>query len=401
MQEKIKELVARIEPEIIEIRRHFHQYPELSYEEYQTAKYIEEKLRSYGIPFKSEIAGTGILGVVKGHHSGGVVALRADMDALPIQEENDHDFVSTKKNIMHACGHDAHMAMLLGAGQILQQLREHLHGTVLLVFQPAEEKAPIGGAKPMLEAGVFNELKPDVIYGQHVWPQLPVGQFGIRDEAMMGASDAFKITLTGTGGHASMPHLTNDPIVTAAYLITNLQTIVSRGVDPLEAAVLTIGKIEGGSARNIIGNQVILEGTIRTYHPEIRKKMKNRLFAITNHIADMYNNEVDIEFHDGYPATINTPKWAQLARKSAQKLFGNGATPEVDPVLAAEDFSRFLEEVPGAFIWLGSRLEDDAKQRGLHDPQFDIHEAALAKGTALFVQVAIDTLEELKKRVDW
>lgn len=391
------ELVKNIESELIEIRRHLHRNPELSYEEYETAKFIQDKLRSYGIPFKSGIAGTGILGIIKGKDEGGVVALRADMDALPIQEENDHDFISKKKNIMHACGHDAHMAMLLGAGKILNQLRDRLQGTVLLVFQPAEEKTPVGGAKPMLEAGVFREIKPDVIYGQHVWPDLPAGQFGIRDREMMGASDGFKITIRGTGGHASMPHKTNDPIVTAAYLITNLQTIVARSVDPLEAAVVTIGKIEGGSARNIIGNQVTLEGTVRTYQPRIKEKVKERLFAIANHTAEMYGNTVEVEYYDGYPATINTPEWAKLARSTAQKLFGEEATPDVDPVLAAEDFSRFLEEIPGAFIWLGTRLQDAEKQRGLHDSRFDINETALAKGTAFFVQLALDTLKELRK----
>lgn len=391
------ELVKNIESELIEIRRHLHRNPELSYEEYETAKFIQDKLRSYGIPFKSGIAGTGILGIIKGKDEGGVVALRADMDALPIQEENDHDFISKKKNIMHACGHDAHMAMLLGAGKILNQLRDRLQGTVLLVFQPAEEKTPVGGAKPMLEAGVFREIKPDVIYGQHVWPDLPAGQFGIRDREMMGASDGFKITIRGTGGHASMPHKTNDPIVTAAYLITNLQTIVARSVDPLEAAVVTIGKIEGGSARNIIGNQVTLDGTVRTYQPRIKEKVKERLFAIANHTAEMYGNTVEVEYYDGYPATINTPEWAKLARSTAQKLFGEEATPDVDPVLAAEDFSRFLEEIPGAFIWLGTRLQDAEKQRGLHDPCFDINETALAKGTAFFVQLALDTLKELRK----
>ena len=340
------ELVKNIESELIEIRRHLHRNPELSYEEYETAKFIQDKLRSYGIPFKSGIAGTGILGIIKGKDEGGVVALRADMDALPIQEENDHDFISKKENIMHACGHDAHMAMLLGAGKILNQLRDRLQGTVLLVFQPAEEKTPVGGAKPMLEAGVFREIKPDVIYGQHVWPDLPAGQFGIRDREMMGASDGFKITIRGTGGHASMPHKTNDPIVTAAYLITNLQTIVARSVDPLEAAVVTIGKIEGGSARNIIGNQVTLEGTVRTYQPRIKEKVKERLFAIANHTAEMYGNTVEVEYYDGYPATINTPEWAKLARSTAQKLFGEEATPDVDPVLAAEDFSRFLKRFP-------------------------------------------------------
>lgn len=397
MNELINKWLNEIGTEIIEMRRHFHRKPELGFQEYETADYIKKKLTEYGIPFQSGFAKTGILGIIHGKHDGRVVALRADMDALPIQEENNHSYVSTKENIMHACGHDAHMAMLLGTGYILQQLKEHLYGTVLLVFQPAEEMSPTGGAKPMLDDGVFNEYRPDVIYAQHVWPQLPVGQIGIRDKEMMGASDTFKITLKGKGGHASMPHLTNDPIVTAAYLITSLQTIVSRNLDPLEASVITIGKIEGGKAKNIITNKVYIEGSIRTYDIDIKKKLKERFFVITNHVAEMYNNEVEVEYLDGYSATVNTPKWAQLVRETAQSLFGDDATPEVQPSLAAEDFSRFLEEIPGAFFWLGTKLEDAENQRGLHDPMFQINEDALMKGTALFTKLAINTLNELKK----
>lgn len=319
------------------------------------------------------------------------------MDALPIREENDHSYVSVHEGVMHACGHDAHMAMLIGAAKILRLMQEQLHGTVLLVFQPAEEKSPVGGAKPMLEAGVFKDWKPDVIYGQHVWPLLPVGQFGIRDREMMGASDVFKITLKGKGGHASMPHLTNDPIVTAGYVITSLQTIVSRALDPLHASVLTIAKVHGGSAHNIIGNTVTLEGSIRTFNPEIRKRLK-RFYEITTNVAEMYNNEVEIDYQEGYPATVNTPRWARLARRSVQSLFGKNAAPNVQPSLASEDFRRFLEKIPGAYIWLGSRIEDSENQKGLHYAQFKINEEELAKGTAFMAKVAVDTLHELKKK---
>lgn len=373
-------------------------YPELGYEEYETAELIKQKLDKYGIAFKSGIAETGVLGIVEGAHDGGVVALRADMDALPIQEDSNHPYKSTKRKIMHACGHDAHTAMLLGAARILQQLRKHLHGTVLLVFQPAEEKSPIGGAKPMLEAGVFSEYRPDVIYAQHVWPQLPAGQFGIRDEEMMGASDKFKVTLKGTGGHASMPHLSNDPVVTAAHLITSLQTIVSRATDPLKTAVVTISKIKGGSAHNIITDRVELEGTVRTFDQDLREYVKKRFFEMIKHVAYMFSNEAEIEYVDGYPATVNTPKWAQLARRSVKDLFGEDATPDVSPSMASEDFSRFLEEIPGAFIWLGTCLEEQEKQKGLHDSSFDINEASLEYGTALLAKIAYDTLEELKKK---
>lgn len=397
MTEQINKWLEKINQEIIEIRRYFHRYPELGYEEYETSAYIKEKLTEYGIRFQSEIAETGILGIIEGKKKGGVVALRADMDALPIDEKNDHSFVSEKENIMHACGHDAHMAMLLGAGYILQQMRDELEGTVLLVFQPAEEKSPIGGARPMLDDGVFEEYKPDVIYGQHVWPQLPAGTFGIRDKEMMGASDTFTIILKGKGGHASMPHLTTDPIVTAAHLVTSLQTIVSRGLNSLESAVLTVSRIEGGSSHNIIPNSVFLQGSVRTYNPEIKKKLKKRFFEITNQVASAFNNEVEIEYKDGYPATINTSKWAQVARRSAEELFGKESVPEVEPSLASEDFSRFLEEFPGAFVWLGTRIEEEEKQKGLHDAEFKLNEKALRNGTAFLAKVALNTLEELKR----
>jgi len=393
----IHKWVDKISDELVDIRRYLHQNPELSYQEFNTSQFVKNKLTEYGIPFQSEIAKTGVLGIIEGDHTGGVVALRADMDALPIDEKNEHSFVSNQDNVMHACGHDAHTSMLLGAGYILKQMTSEIHGTVLLVFQPAEEISPVGGAKPMLDDGIFQDYYPDVIYGQHVWPQLSEGQIGIRDKEMMGASDKFKVTIKGKGGHASMPHLSSDPIVTAGHLIVSLQTIVSRALDPLEASVITIGKIEGGTAPNIISDSVCIEGSVRTYDIKIKKRLKERFFEITNHVAEMFNNEVDIDYLDGYPATINTPKWARLARKSAQSLFGEESTPSLQPSLAAEDFSRFLEVIPGAFIWLGTEIENKDEQKSLHDARFKINENALPKGAALLTKIAIDTLEEIKQ----
>src|SRR5699024_1795675 len=254
--------------------------------------------------------------VIEGEKEGGTVALRADMDALPVHEETALPFASKNEGAMHACGHDAHMAILLGTGKILSKNKSQIKGRVLLVFQPSEEKSPVGGAKPMLDDGVFDDYQPDVIYGLHVWPDLPVGQFGIRDAEMMGASDSFSITIAGTGGHASMPQTTRDPILTAAHLIVNLQSIVSRSLDPLQASVVTTSMIHGGSARNIIPNEVKLEGSIRTYQKEIKDKLKERFFEIAEGVAEVYQNDIQIEYNDGYPATINTPKWAKLARES-------------------------------------------------------------------------------------
>lgn len=392
----IKQAAKEIKDEVISFRRHFHKYPELGNEEVETAKFIQEQLRKLNIPYRSQIAGNGVLGIIEGESGGGVVALRADMDALPIEEKTGLSFSSTKKGIMHACGHDAHMAILLGVAKILRDYRKKIKGTILLVFQPAEEKAPIGGARPMLEDGVFDDYQPDVIYGLHVWPDLKVGQFGIREEEMMGASDSFLIRLKGVGGHASMPETTTDPVVTAAHLVTNLQTIVSRSLDPLEAAVVTVAKIDGGSARNIIPREVQIEGSIRTYKREIKEKIQESLYRITEHTAKMFHNEAEIHYYDGYPATINTPRWAKLARDSARTLFGPESIPVVKPSLAAEDFSRFLEEIPGAFIWLGSQPKDMDLQKGLHDEAFTIDEAALEKGVAFLTYTALQSLEELQ-----
>mgnify|MGYP001944594393 CR=1 FL=1 len=397
MDIKIQSHIKKVADEIIEMRRQLHRYPELSNEEIQTSTFVKQKLREYGIPFESGFAKTGVLGIIHGQHPGKKVALRADMDALPIDEQNNCSYASKHRGIMHACGHDAHTAMLLGAAKVLTQLKEDIYGTILLVFQPAEEDAPIGGAKAMLDDGVFSNYTPDVIYGQHVWPDLPVGKVGIRNDEMMGASDRFRITLTGSGGHASMPHSTSDAIVTAGYLITSLQTIVSRNVDPLHASVVTIAKINGGYAPNVIADEVTLEGSIRMYNQVAKKRIKERFFAITNQVANMFNATVEIDYQDGYPPTINIPRWASLARKSARKILGTDATPEVNPALTAEDFSHFLNKYPGAFIWLGTQIDDVDKQKPLHDPAFKLNERALPMGSSVLVQIAIDALNKLRE----
>ncbi|WP_394218286.1 M20 family metallopeptidase [Halobacillus trueperi] len=396
--ETLQSYIKEIESDIYQIRRQLHKYPELSGEEVKTSALVKEKLTEYGITYKNGFANTGVLGIIQGGKPGKTVALRADMDALPIQETNDHDFVSEVDGKMHACGHDAHTAMLLGAGYALKQIQEHIEGTALLVFQPAEEASPIGGSGPMMDDGVFGEYKPDVIYGQHVWPGLPVGKMGIRDKEMMGASDRFTVKVTGRGGHASMPHEGNDAIIVANQMISSLQTIVSRNINPLDSAVVTIGRIEGGHRYNVIPKEVTIEGTIRTYKPEVKQKIKDRFHTILNQTADAFEADIDIEYLDGYPATINTPAYAQQARKTAQRLFGENATPEVDPALAGEDFSRFLLEYPGAFLWLGTQMEEAAEQKPLHDPGFQLDERALPMGSRFLAEVALDTLQSLSNK---
>ncbi|WP_010647790.1 M20 metallopeptidase family protein [Oceanobacillus massiliensis] len=397
MVQELDKYIDQIKDEVVSIRRYLHQHPELSNQERATSAFIQHKLTEYGINFETGYAANGVLGIINGHKPGKTVALRADIDALPIQELNELDFASDYPNVMHACGHDAHTAMLLAAGYILQQMQEEILGTVLLLFQPAEEDAPVGGAGLMMEDGVFDVYKPDAIFAQHVWPYIPAGTVGVHDKEVMGSSDRFKVTLTGRGGHASMPHQTSDAVVAAGHLITALQTIVSRNLDPMEASVVTIGVIQAGSVANIIPKEVTLEGSIRTYNSEIRERLKERFFQLTNQIAGAFEATAAIDYMDGYPATINTPKWARVARKAAQKVVGTDAVPAYKPSLAGEDFGRFLQKYPGAFVWLGTQIDDKEQQAPLHDGNFKLNERALPDGTRLLVQIAIDALEELNR----
>jgi len=320
------------------------------------------------------------------------------MDALPIREENDHPFVSKVEGVMHACGHDAHTAMLVGAGWLLDDVKEELPGRVLLVFQPAEEASPTGGARRMMKEGVFREHSPDVIFAQHVSPDLLVGQVGVRRGAITGASDRFKVTIEGEGGHASKPHQTIDAIVVANQIINSLQTVVSRDVDPLRSAVLTVGKIRGGTRYNAIAQRATLEGTIRTFSPDTKERVKERFHAIVRGVVGSMEASARIKYLDGYPATVNTPEWAERVRKTVQDLLGDDATPEIEPSLGGEDFGRFLLEYPGAYFRLGTASSNDPEKRRLHDSRFDIEEAALKPGTELFAQLAADTLYQLEDR---
>ncbi|WP_202081005.1 M20 metallopeptidase family protein [Caldalkalibacillus salinus] len=397
MKPSIKQLTEKYTADMISLRRTLHQYPELSGEEWQTSRKIQEKLQSLGIPYTTGYAKTGVLGVIEGGRPGKTVALRADIDALPIQEENDHPYVSKVKGRMHACGHDAHTAMLVGVGAVLNEVKDELPGRVLLVFQPAEENAPVGGSEPMMADGVFEQYEPDVIFGQHVWPDLPVGQIGVRAGAMMGASDRFKVVIEGAGGHASMPHQTTDAIMVAHTVISNLQTIVSRNIDPLDAAVLTVGRIEGGSRYNVIADKVTFEGTIRTFQPETRQLMKERFHAVVTQGAAAMGAVAHIDYWQGYAATINTPRWANQVQQTAQNMLGPASTPAVQPSLGGEDFSRFLMKYPGAFFWLGTALPGVEQQKPLHDAQFRLDEEALPVGMSLMAQTAVDTLYALEK----
>jgi len=387
-----------INEKVVALRRHFHVHPELSGQEYETSKTVQETLKEAGITFQTGFAKTGVLGIIEGGKPGGTLALRADMDALPILEQTAIDFTSKNPGVMHACGHDAHTAMLLGTALRLNEMKALLPGKVLLVFQPAEEASPIGGSRPMLDDGLFKEFRPDAIIGQHVWPGLPVGQIGVRDKEMMGASDSFKISIKGEGGHASMPQEGKDAIVIAAEFISAIQSIISRNTDPLEAAVITVGTISGGYRYNVIADEVKLEGTVRTYKKEIKELVKTRLNQFIEGFEISYGVTIELVYTDGYEATINTPEWAQLIRSRVVEKLGEEAAPVVNASLGGEDFSRFLDEVPGAFYWLGCGREGVEVQRPLHDAKFYLNEDCLGLGVDLMTDVAVEALVKLANK---
>lgn len=377
----------------IEFRRVLHLNPELSTEEYETSKRIQEKLDEFNIQYQTGFAGTGVLGIIKGEKEGKIIAIRADIDALPITEASGEDFTSLNEGVMHACGHDAHTSMLLHAGKILNENKDKIKGTILLIFQPAEELSPVGGAKRMLEDGVFDEYTPDMVLAQHVWPDLEVGKFGVMAGPIMGNSDRFKITITGSGGHASMPHSTTDAIIVANQVVSALQTIVSRNADPMQPAVVTVGRFDAGSKHNVIAETAELEGTIRTQSDATKALTKKRFFEIVEQVTAAMGAAVEIEFYDGYPATVNDIEWAAQLKKSINNLYGEESTPALLPSLAGEDFSRFLKEYPGVYYWLGTSVGEG--QKPLHNPAFRLNEDAFKYGITALVNMAVDSLNKL------
>ncbi|MFB5661226.1 M20 family metallopeptidase [Alteribacillus sp. HJP-4] len=387
-----------IEDIIISYRRYIHQNPELSYEENKTSLTIQSFLKENGIEFETGFCSNGILAVIKGDKPGAIVALRADMDALPITEKNTFSYASKQQGVMHACGHDAHTAMLMGTALALKEQQSQLAGTVLLVFQPAEEFAPTGGAAQMMEDGIFDRYSPDVIVAQHVWPDLPVGKIGVKSGPQMGNSDRFRITIEGSGGHASMPHQTKDAVIIASEVVSLLQTITSRNVDPLESAVVTVGTISGGDRYNVIASSAVLEGTVRTFKNQVKERVKSRMEDILLGLERAMDARITLEYMNGYPATVNSEQWADHIKKTAVSLFGSDAAPVVQPSLGGEDFGRFLEKYQGVYYWLGTAIPEREVQKPLHDPEFDIDESALAVGLKMMTTTALDTLDSLNQK---
>jgi amidohydrolase len=379
----IQRKAESVYPELVALRRDFHRHPELAFEETRTANIVAEYLRGLGLEVEEGVAKTGVVahlvGEKKTNAPAKVVALRADMDALPMPEETSHDFPSTVPNKMHACGHDAHTASLLGVAKTLSSMKSELSGTVKFLFQPSEEKLP-GGAKPMLDEGVFRNRKPDAVFGQHCIPQVPVGKLGFYSGAMMAASDELYFTIRGLGGHGSAPHRARDPIVGAVQLITALQTIVSRNMPPAEAVVISICAINGGSATNIIPNEVALMGTLRTMNESLRAFAHERIHDVAHHTGKAMGVEIVVEIRKGYPVLINDKSLTEFAADCSREFLGEENTLVPEPIMGAEDFAYFLQQTPGTFWQLGVGNTEKGIVHNIHSTKFDLDEHALLVG---------------------
>lgn len=394
LKDRIKELSRQHLDEVIQIRRHLHQHPELSFQEEQTSRYIGLKLAEFGIPLQRGIAGNGIVALIESKNPASkVVALRADMDALPIQEANDVPYKSQNEGIMHACGHDVHTASLLGVAKILHTIKAELNGTIKLIFQPAEELFP-GGASIMIKEGVLENPKPASIFGQHVHPPLEVGKIGMRPGSYMASADELYVTVHGKGGHGALPHDCIDPIVITSHIITALQQIVSRYGDPTIPSVLTFGKINStGGATNIIPNEVKLEGTFRTMHEKWRFEAHKRMKIIAESIAESMGGSCDFDIKVGYPVLYNEPELTARARAYAQEFLGAENVVDLPIRMTAEDFAYYSQQMPACFYRLGTGNPEKNITSPIHTNTFDVDENALEVGMGLMAWMGVRELE--------
>jgi len=382
LHDKIRSLARQYKEEFIGIRRHLHAHPELSYQEFETSKYIQQKLKELRIPFELK-ATTGVVGLIEGKNpSSRTVALRGDMDALPIEEENDVSYKSVRPGIMHACGHDVHTTCLLGAAKILQETRGFWEGTVKLIFQPGEEKNP-GGASLLIKEGVLQSPKPQFIFALHVNPQLPVGKLSFREGKVMASADEIYITIRGKGGHAAAPHLTTDTILIASQLIVSLQQVISRNRNPLSPSVLSITSFQGGHTTNVIPSEVKLMGTFRAMDEEWRFKAHDIIKKHTTELVHAMGAEVDILIDVGYPTVYNNEALHDYAKKIAEEFIGSDNVEETEIRMGAEDFGFYSQQIPGCFFRLGTANKEKGLTSGVHTPKFNIDEDAIEIGMGM------------------
>ncbi len=390
--EKIKSLSLEYSAQIIDVRRHLHANPELSYQEFNTAKYVGSQLKSFGLTPKEGVATTGLTVEVQGKNpTKKSIALRADMDALPIVETNDVPYKSKNPGVMHACGHDVHTSSLIGTAKILHQIKDHFEGTVRLIFQPGEEKNP-GGASYMIRDGVLKNPQPSGIIGQHVFPHLPVGKIGFREGMYMASCDEIYLKVIGKGGHGAAPELAIDPVVIASHIIIALQQIISRNASPKQPTVLTFGKISAEGATNIIPNEVNIAGTFRAMNEVWREAALQKIKTMAEHLAEGMGGKCEVDISRGYPYLENHPELTRRIRSAAEMYVGKENVVDIDITLAAEDFAYYSQIIPASFYRLGTRNEQKGITSYVHTPTFDIDEDALKLGPGLMAWMAIQEL---------
>ena len=378
--------LADVAEQVILDRRQLHQHPELGFQEHRTAAFVAERLRLLGLEVRTGVAETGVVGLLRGGRPGKTVLLRADMDALPIQEENDVPYRSRTPGVMHACGHDGHTAILVNAARVLAERRDRLAGNVKLVFQPCEERPP-GGAIRMIEEGVLDEPKADATFGLHLSQSYPVGAIAVGPGPRYAASDTFRVDVIGKGGHAAYPHDCVDTVLVAAQVVTALHTIVAREVKPIDPAVITVGMIQAGTAPNVIPDTAVLRGTLRTLDRDVRERLVRRVEEVAVGVARAMRAESRCEWELGYPPCVNDPAMTELTVAVARELVGEARVLAGEPAMPGDDMAYFLERVPGCYFNLGSRNDERGLTGSHHQPRYDIDEAALPLGVELLVRL--------------
>jgi amidohydrolase len=383
------ERYQQIYPDLIQFRRDLHMYPELSFQEVDTPKKIANYLSSIGLEVRTEVGGRGVVAVLRGGKLGKTVALRADFDALPIQDEKDVEYKSKNPGVMHACGHDIHTAALLGVAKVLSENKEEIPGNVVFIHQFAEESIP-GGAKPMIEDGCLEDV--DVIYGAHVWATDPIGTIGVGEGNIMAAMDSFEIEILGKGGHGATPHLTVDSLVVGSQLVMNLQQIVSRKVDPLMPAVVTVGSFHSGKAFNVIAHTAKLEGTVRSFDEHVRDLIEESIHQITKNTCEASGASYKMNYERGYPAVSNHSEETIRVEKLSNQLFGSENVKRMVPVMGGEDFSYYLQKVPGTFFFVGGGNPQVGASYPHHHPLFDVDERSICMIGNLFISLVFNYL---------
>lgn len=392
---EIKRRAEELQDRLIEIRRYLHQNPETAFQEVETGKYLYDQIKSLGLEVEKNVGGTGVVGLLKGKGPGKTAAIRADMDALPVQDRKKVSYASQNDGVCHACGHDAHMAMVLGAAHLLSELRNKFDGQVKFIFQPAEEKPP-GGARLMIKEGVLENPTVDFLLGIHTFPYLPAGTVGLKRGELMAAADSFKLTILGRSGHGASPHQAVDAIVVSSQVIQSIQLISSRMVDPAESLVISLGTIRGGESYNIIAEKVEIEGTVRTLNPDLRKEIRHIIERMVRGVTAVFHAEYRLEYNEYNPVLINDDEIMSIVEEASLEMLGEGGVNILKkPIMGSEDFSRYLERVPGAFIFLGTGPDKDKGEEVYpwHHPKFDINERALAVGTGILSWTVLKLLK--------